>query len=329
LQGWQFRQVVHALQLLFTGLVRPDWADAFDWRYWLESSRELETDHPTVARHNRPIETVAQPEPIEDCKFPYPELIRDVTAEIRRRNYSIRTEQTYLQWVRRYVTFHGNRDPRKMGGEQVSAYLNNLALAREVAPSMQSQALNAMVFLYEQVLGKKLGKLAGLVPAKKPRRLPVVLTREEVQRILSTLTEEPFSLMAGMLYGTGMRLMECIRLRVMDIDFGYSQIIVRNGKGGKDRVVPLPRCYRVALETQIRAVTDLHRDDLALGYGEVYLPDALARKYPNASREPGWAAPAHPCARGIRASLHSTIRASFGQAVCRSTLEQDSPPPYP
>lgn len=288
LQGWQFRQVVHALQLLFTGLVRPDWASAFDWRYWLESSRELEANHPTVARHNQPIETVAPPESGGDGKFPYPELLRDIAAEIRRRNYSIRTEHAYLQWLRRYVVFHGNRDPREMGGEQVAAFLSNLALAREVSPSTQSQALNAMVFFYKQVLDKPLGELAGLVPAKKPRRVPVVLTRDEVRRVLAALTEEPFALMARLLYGTGMRLMECVRLRVLDVDFGYSQIVVRDGKGGKDRVVPLPRRFRETLEAQIRAVTDLHRDDLASGHGEVFLPDALARKYPNAPREAKW-----------------------------------------
>lgn len=182
LQGWQFRQVVHALQLLFTSLVRADWASAFDWRYWLESSRELEADHPTVARHNHPVETAASPESGGDGKFPYPELIRDIAAEIRRRNYSIRTEHAYLQWLRRYVVFHGNRDPRGMGGEQVAAFLSNLALAREVSPSTQSQALNALVFFYKQVLDKPLGELAGLVPAKKPRRVPVVLTRDEVRR---------------------------------------------------------------------------------------------------------------------------------------------------
>lgn len=288
LQGWQFRQVVHALQLLFVGLVRTDWANTFDWRYWLESSRELETNHPTVARHNRPVEPTASPEPAGDGKFPYPELIHDVAAEIRRRNYSIRTEHAYLQWLRRFVLFHGNRDPREMGGEELAAFLSNLALAREVSPSTQSQALNAMVFFYKQVLDKPLGELAGLVPAKKPRRVPVVLTREEVRRVLTALTEEPFALMAGLLYGTGMRLMECVRLRVLDVDFGYSQIVVRDGKGGKDRVVPLPRRFRATLEEQIRTVADLHRGDLAVGHGEVFLPEALARKYPNAPREMGW-----------------------------------------
>lgn len=290
LQGWQFGQLVHALQLLFTGLVRAEWADTFDWPYWLASARELEAQHPTVARHNQPIDLGVAPtsESTAEQSFPFPELLSDMAAEIRRRNYSIRTEHAYLHWTRRYVWFHGNRDPREMSGEAIASYLNHLALSREVSPSTQSQALNALVFLYEQVLGTPLGKLAGLVPAKKPRRVPVVLTREEVQRLLAAITEESFGLMAGLLYGTGMRLMECIRLRVLDVDFGYSQIVVRDGKGGKDRVVPLPKRYRDALHAQIAVVVEMHRQDLAQGYGEVFLAEALARKYPTAPREPGW-----------------------------------------
>jgi integron integrase len=288
LRDWQFRQIVHALQILFTHLVRAGWAKDFDWRYWHESARELEPNHPTVARHNSPVMAGVQPAPATSGKFPFPDLLHAFTMEIRRRNYSIRTEQAYLQWVRRYVAHHGNRNPREMGGEHVAAYLNHLAVSLTVSPSTQSQALNALVFLYQQVLGQELGTLAGLVPAKKPRRVPVVLTRDEVQRLLAELTDEPFGLMAGLLYGTGMRLMECIRLRVMDVDFGYSQIVVRDGKGGKDHVVPLPKRYRQGLEAQIRAVIELHKDDLAMGHGEVFLPDALARKYPSACREPGW-----------------------------------------
>lgn len=325
LQGWQFRQVVHALQILFSGLVRTDWAVGFDWRYWLESSRELETDHPTVARHNHPIEPTALPQAGGLNSPGTANLIREISAEIRRRNYSIRTEQSYLQWVRRYVLYHNNRDPRELGGLEVAAYLNNLAIARGVSPSTQSQALNALVFLYEQVLGKKLGTLTGLVQARKPRRMPVVLTREEVQRVLAVITDEPFALMAGLLYGTGMRLMECVRLRVMDVDFGYSQIVVRDGKGGKDRVVPLPRRYRQALEFQVKTVIDLHRDDLAQGYGEVFMPDSLARKYPNAPREPGWQfvfpsgkLSADPQSKKIR--RHHVHESSLQRAIKRAAM---------
>lgn len=331
LPAWQFRQVVHALQLFFTHIVHAAWAATFDWQYWLDSARELETEHPTVARHNRPMQADA-PQPIpEHGEFPHPQLLHDIAAEIRRRNYSIRTESTYLSWVRRYAAFHGNRDPHEMGGEEVASYLNHLALTAEVSPSTQSQALSALVFLHEQVLGKKLGTIAGLVSAKKPRRMPCVLTRNEVRRLLEQITEAPFGLMAGLLYGTGMRLMECIRLRIKDVDFGYSQIIVRDGKGQKDRVVPLPQRYRQALEEQIRAVLVLHREDLAQGFGEVFLPDALARKYPNASREPGWqyAFPsgklsADPRSKTIRRHhLHETsLQKAFRRAAITSGIRK-------
>jgi len=147
-------------------------------------------------------------------------LIESLIAEIRRRNYSIRTEQAYTAWIRRYISFHNNADPRGMGAEQAAAYLSHLALSREVSPNTQNQALNALVFFYGQVLKTELGTLPGWVAAKTPRRLPVVLTRAEVRHLLAQVTNEPFALIIGMLYGTGMRLMECVRLRVKDIDFG-------------------------------------------------------------------------------------------------------------
>ncbi len=187
----------------------------------------------------------------------------------------------------------------------MAAYLNYLALSREVSPSTQNQALNALVFLYAHVLGKPLGEMSGLVAAKKPRRLPSVLTRDEVKVVLSHVANDTFALMIQLMYGTGMRLMECMRLRVMEIDFGYSQIIIRDGKGAKDRVVPLPEKIRTLLQAQISKALALHKEDLSQGFGEVFMPQALTRKYPNASRESRWAASAHPCARTIRTSCTS------------------------
>jgi integron integrase len=288
LPGWTFRQLVHALQLYFVHVIHPSWAEAFDWQYWLDSARELEPSHPTVARHNQPVAAPAYGDSDIDAEFAFPDLVRDMQAEIRRRNYSIRTEEAYLAWIRRYVRFHKDRDPRELGRDDLAAYLNHLAINREVSASTQGQALSALVFLYEQVLHQHVGSIEGLVAAKRPRRLPSVLTRDEVRTVLAAVKHEPFALIVGLLYGTGMRLMECVRLRIKDVDFGYSQIIVRDGKGMKDRVVPLPRRYRNALEAQVRAVLSLHRDDVARGYGEVFLPDALVRKYPGAPREPGW-----------------------------------------
>jgi integron integrase len=289
LPSWKFRQLTHALQIFFTLIVRAPWSSEFDWRYWLDSARELERNHPTVARHNQRVRVVAPHDDADNAReFPFLEIASDLAAQIRIRHYSIRTEHAYVSWLRRYVRYHGNRDPHELDADALGQYLNHLALNREVSQSTQSQALSALVFLYEHVLNKPVGAIEGLVPARKPRRLPSVLTRDEVRAMLSTLREEPFAMIVGLLYGTGMRLMECVRLRVKDVDFGYSQIIVRDGKGQKDRVVPLPQRYRTALQAQVRAVIALHGDDLAAGYGEAFLPEALARKYPNASRETGW-----------------------------------------
>jgi integron integrase len=293
IQGWLFRQLVHALQLLFTTHLETRWANDFDWQYWLNSARDLEATHPTVARYNAPMKAATSaPEPKDRNRkrsaSAHGQVVIDMAAEIRRRNYSIRTERAYVAWAQRYIAFHDDVDPRLLGGPEVAAYLSHLALAREVAASTQSQALNALVFLYDHVLQQKLGTLSGLVAARKPQALPTVLTRDEVKHFLSCTNDGVLGLMIGLLYGTGMRLMECVRLRVLDVDFGYSQILVRNGKGDKDRVVPLPKKYRPALQEQIRTVFAMHADDLAQGVCGVYMPAALARKYPNAPFEPGW-----------------------------------------
>lgn len=287
LQAWQFRQLVHALQLYFTHIARANWANVFDWRYWLDSAKELERSHSTLARHNTPVSSRAvsrdQPVNIEHG------TIRDqLIGELRRRNYSIRTEQTYVAWVDRFLRHQGIVGLAAMAPDHIASYLSHLALDLEVSSSTQSQALSALVFLFEQVLGREVGTLSGLVMAKKPRRLPTVLTRSEVRELLAKIPDEPFALMARLLYGTGMRLMECVRLRVKDVDFGYSQILVRDGKGQKDRVVPLPRRYTDALKSQLQRALALHAEDLARGFGEVFLPESLARKYPNAPRESGW-----------------------------------------
>lgn len=280
ISAWQFRQLVHSLQILYCDVIRCDWASSFDWQYWKDSARELEPQHPTIARHNRPI-SAAVPAPGFDIE-------QALIAKIRLKNYSIRTEQAYVSWLSRYVTFNDGRDPRELGANEVAAYLNHLALDREVSVSTQGQALSALVFLYEQVIGTAIGTLDGLVAARKPRRLPVVLTRQEVSTLLRGIGDPSLALFIGLLYGTGMRLLECARLRVKDVDFSYSQILVRDGKGQKDRVVPLPQTYCTSLRTHISRVLQRHAADLADGYGEVFLPEALARKYPSAPREPGW-----------------------------------------
>ncbi|HEY5806459.1 MAG TPA: integron integrase [Povalibacter sp.] len=284
--GWMLRQLVHALELFWRYVVVAPWATGFDWDYWSSSAVELEPEHPTLARHNQPISIAS--EGVDSFLAAFPDLERALAAKIRLKNYSIRTEQAYVHWLRRFVKFHGDRDPRELDGDAVVAYLNHLALNRNVSPSTQGQALSALVFVYAQVLDRPMGELKGLEAARKARRLPSVLTRAEVRAVLGQIQDEPFALMAGLLYGTGMRLMECVRLRIKDVDFAYSQIIVRDGKGQKDRVVPLPQRHRAGLEAHINRALRVHAQDLARGFGEVFMPAALARKYPNAAREPGW-----------------------------------------
>ena len=217
-----------------------------------------------------------------------PALLMDKVREaIRVRHYSRRTEQAYVGWIRRFLQANGRRHPRELGAREVEAFLTRLASDRHVAAGTQNQALAALLFLYREVLGIDLPWMDDVVRAKRPRRVPVVLSREEVARLLAMLDGQAW-LMAALLYGTGMRLMECIRLRVKDVDFARNEIVVRDGKGGHDRRVPLPAKLRDALATATARVAVIHGQDLEQGAGEVWLPHALARKYPGASREPGW-----------------------------------------
>lgn len=214
-------------------------------------------------------------------------LLDDVRNVIRIKHYSIRTEQAYLQWIRRYILFHGKRHPRELGAEHLSAFLSDLAVRGRVAASTQNQALNAILFLYREVLKRALPWIEGVQRAKHPQHLPVVLTRNEVKHILAGL-EGTVWLMASLTYGAGLRLLECLRLRVKDIDFERSELTIRDGKGQKDRVTMLPRSPIDPLRTHLSRVRLLHERDVAEGYGRVYLPFALDRKYPNADRERGW-----------------------------------------
>jgi integron integrase len=214
-------------------------------------------------------------------------LLDQVSEVMRFKHYSLRTETTYRDWIKRYILFHGKRHPREMGAPEVSRFLSDLAVRGRVAASTQNQAFNALLFLYRQVLGQDFGPLQDVDRAKRPTRLPVVLTKTEADRVLAGMTGT-FRLMATLLYGTGMRLMECVRLRVKDIDFEANQILVREGKGFKDRVTILPQSVKPLLQTHLERVKLLHQQDLSQGGGTVYLPYALERKYPNANREWGW-----------------------------------------
>lgn len=214
-------------------------------------------------------------------------LLDQVRDIIRKKHYSIRTEDAYVEWIRRYILFHGKKHPKDMGEREISQYISHLASHKNVAASTQNQALCALVFLYKHVLKIELGDFWQMERAKKPERLPTVLSKDEISRVLENMSGT-HALMAKLLYGCGLRLMECIRLRVKDIDFGRNQVIVRAGKGMKDRVTMLPEQLKVLLARHLRHVKVIHEEDLRNGSADVYLPFALERKYPDASKQWGW-----------------------------------------
>jgi integron integrase len=221
------------------------------------------------------------------AEAPRPRLLDRVREALRLRHYSRRTEDAYVAWIRRYILFHDKRHPADMGAPELTAFLSSLAVRGRVAASTQNQALSALLFLYREVLEFDVPWLDGVVRAKRPQRLPVVLTRDEVRAVLRPLNGVP-RLMASLLYGSGLRLLECCRLRVQDIDFATNQIVVRAAKGDKDRVTVLPAAIKPDLARHLERVHEQHRRDVESGAGWVELPTALARKYPNAGREWVW-----------------------------------------
>ena len=230
---------------------------------------------------------LADSKEIDGSDRPRVRLLDQVHETIRRLHYSRRTEEAYVHWIKRFIYWSGKRHPATLGEAEVTGFLSHLATERNVAAATQNQALAGLLFLYKQVLARDLPWLDDMVRAKRPVRLPVVLSAGEAQSLLSQLKGTPW-LMASLLYGSGLRLSECLRLRVKDVDFAYRQILVRDGKGGKDRVTMLPESLVQALHVQLGAAKRLHSIDLREGYGEVHLPYALARKYPRAGWEWAW-----------------------------------------
>jgi integron integrase len=218
----------------------------------------------------------------ENCR-----LIPKIRAILRQKHYSYSTEKTYIHWIKRYIYFHNIRHPAEMGPDEVASFLSHLANAGCVAASTQNQALNALVFLYRHVIGEELGDIGSYLRAKRPALVPVVLSREEVARILRGL-DGSVAIIAGLLYGSGLRLKEALRLRVKDLDFERSQILIRQGKGQKDRAVPFPRELKAVLRKHLEKVNGLHQKDLAAGFGRTILPNALERKYPKAPESFLW-----------------------------------------
>ncbi|MEE9319100.1 MAG: integron integrase [Granulosicoccus sp.] len=291
-KGWQFGQCIDAIQILYCELFVLTIGQEIDWDYWKGSARALDIDHPTTSRQLSPeelsfLKSRKGEGPLQAVRATHHDLLVRLAIEIRRRGYAYRTEQSYEQWLCRYILFCENESPEQTGAKELKSFLEYLAIRRRVSASTQNQALNALVFFYCKVLGTELGELETFTRAKRSRTLPVVLSRRE----LGTLFEQMnglHKLLALLLYGTGMRLLETMRLRIQDIDFDRHRIVVPQAKGKKDRFVPLPASLVDDLKEQIVIARQLHDRDLACGHGEVILPDALHRKYPNAGREFKW-----------------------------------------
>ncbi len=267
MESWQVEQAREALKLLYRDFLKMPWA--------------AENANTAGAIHELPLQVPLETIPSAE------EIFKKLQTEIRYLHYSIRTEQTYVQWLRRFMHFHNMKPVENLSASDVRAYLEYLAVERRVSASTQNQALNALVFLFEHVLKKEIGVIGEFTRAKRPIRLPVVLAREEVYKLLNALPGI-YALMAGLLYGSGMRLMECVRLRVKDIDFAQNQIVVRNGKGQKDRIAILPKRFHEALKKQLEFVKSAHDEDLAKGHGEVYLWSSIELKYKSAAKEWIW-----------------------------------------
>ncbi|MGB7950076.1 MAG: integron integrase [Candidatus Binatia bacterium] len=261
-----------------------------------------------------------------------PRLLDQLRFALRTKHYSYRTEQAYVHWVRRFILHHGKRHPKNMGGSEIEAFLTHLAVAGRVAASTQTQALCAILFLYKQVLRIDLPHFDA-VRAKRPKRLPVVLSRDEVCRLLAAIegSHGLYRLMAGLMYGSGLRLMECCRLRVKDVDFDRRRLIIREAKGDKDRAVPLAEAAREPLRRQVACRAELHEIDLSRGQGRVDLPAALERKLPSAAYELGWqfvfaSERISRCPRTGRPGRHhlheSAVGAAVSQAARRSGLRK-------
>lgn len=242
------------------------------------------TQHPAHQRVRSWTPAVLTPSSPPPAK---PKLLDQVRLAIRTHHYSLRTEDAYVGWIKRFIFFHGKRHPAEMAEPEMNVFLTHLAVHAKVSASTQNQALSALLFLYRHVIGRGVGNLGEVIRARKLTSLPVVMTREEVKTVLANLTGDKW-LMASLMYGAGLRLMECLRLRVQDIDASRNEILVRDGKGAKDRITMLPVSLKVALQDHLKKVKAIHEQDLAEGWGRVQMPSALDRKYPNSPMDWRW-----------------------------------------
>lgn len=285
--GWRFSQTVSAVELLFVEMTKNKVAQTFNWSEYREAARELGQEHPTTARTVSSSETVSR-RAEGDAILTHPDVLRALGRMrdvIRVRNLSIRTEQTYSQWAERFA--HFCKGPFPEDTQRVVAFLEHLALVDKVAPATQAQALNALVFLYRHVLKIELGNLGNYQRPKSKRKLPTVLSPREIDLLLSAM-KNTAGLMARLMYGTGMRLMECVRLRIKDVDWDNGYIDVVGGKGDKSRRVPLPEAYSDELSAHLKERKLQFEKDQAAGFGEVFIPESLLRKSPGLAKSWGW-----------------------------------------
>jgi integron integrase len=286
LLDWQFRQRVDALRLLYCHRLKVPWATDFDWSYWSSGAIRLEADHATIARTYEMIDKAVD-NPGNHLGKAFPDIYRRFLVAIRIPDYAINTEKNYLSWINRLLYFHRNTHPDQLSEPEVASFLEHLVLKRKVAGATQAQALNALVFFFAQVLERPLGKIGSYKKSTRQQRIPTVLSQGEITCLFAEISGLQ-GFMARLMYGTGMRVTECVRLRILDLDFPYKQILVRDAKGKKDRGVPIPDKLACNLQEQILKVKARHDEDLEAGFGSVFMPNALARKYPNAGKELRW-----------------------------------------
>lgn len=323
---WQFRQKVDALRLLYGQMLKTNWSTSFDWDFWAFSAQPLGADHNTLARTYEMIDMNVT-DPKNHLGKAFPELYRRFLAVIRIPEYSISTEKTYLGWINRFILYHTSRVPESLSETEVASFLEHLALQRKVSGATQAQALNALVFFFARVLESPLGDIGPFTRTNRPKRIPIVLDQPEVLRLLSQTTGMK-SLMLRLMYGTGMRVTECVSVRILDLDFSYKQIVVRASKGNKDRVVPMPISLLASLKQQIHRIRVIHEKDLAAGFGSVFLPAALSRKFPKAEYELRWqylfpsSRPGQDPRTGIirRHHIHQT---SVQKAIRKAAMDAD------
>jgi integron integrase len=262
--GWQVRQAADAIILYVEKYLKRPLEQITSW-----------TKVPTAKSSD------------QKGSLPWQQTLKDAKNDIRLRHYSLSTEKTYLGWIGRFRIYMKDREPQLLEADDMKKYLTHLALHDRVSASTQNQAFNALLFLYRHILHKKLDDFTSVARAKRKMNLPAVLSRDEVKRVLSYL-DGPYLLMAQLMYGCGLRLMECLRLRIKDVDFESDLLIARSGKGEKDRALMIPEKIKEELSKQVDSVKEIHNQDVKMGYGEVFLPDALEKKYPNAPKEWGW-----------------------------------------